>query len=89
MSMIVILKTIVRDDMPKYYIAPNKRGRMIKIVEDVKIPVSDKLYQLGQRSEEKLTRQALVARFVNEQDCQRFLDAYNQVYGEGQDEEVR
>ena len=69
----------------KYYIAPNKTGRMIKIVEDVKVPVSDKLMKLGQMEHDYIIRPALVARFVNEADAQRFLDAYNQVYKEEQD----
>ena len=69
----------------KYYIAPTKRGRMLKIVEDVKVPVSDKLMQLGQMEHDYIVRPALIARFVNEDDAQRFLDAYNQVYGDDSD----
>ena len=62
--------------MSKFYIAPNKKGRMIKIVEDVKIPVSDKLQQLGRMPEAYIVRQRLVARFVNEDECKEWFEAY-------------
>ena len=61
----------------KFYIAPNRRGLMIKVVEDVRVPVSPKLSQLGKMSEPYIIRQRLVARFVNEQECSDFMAAYN------------
>lgn len=67
--------------MSKYYIAPNKRGRLIKIVEDVSILIqSDKLQAMGCNLQ-SLTKQALIARFVNEEMARKFMDAYNKVYG--------
>lgn len=72
--------------MPKYYIAPNKRGRLIKIVEDVDIPIQkEKLNCMGHLIN-KITKQALIARFVNEDMTKKFMDAYNQVYGDDDDE---
>ena len=63
--------------MSKFYIAPNRRGLMIKVVEDVRVPVSPKLCQLGEMSEPYIIRQRLVARFVNEAECAEFMAAYN------------
>lgn len=60
-----------------FYIAPNRRGLMIKIVEDVRVPVSPKLHQLGEMSAPYIIRQRLVARFVNEAECAEFMAAYN------------
>lgn len=62
--------------MNKYYIAPNKRGRLIKIVEDVRIPISNKMTKLGVISRDYLIRPALIARFTNEKICREFLEAY-------------
>ncbi|MCR5812984.1 MAG: hypothetical protein K6G15_00630 [Desulfovibrio sp.] len=64
----------MQDD--KYYIAPNKRGRLIKIVVDVQVPGQyDKLSVMG-CSGQPIVKQALIARFVNAEDCARFLKAY-------------
>ena len=60
-----------------FYVAPNRRGLMIKVVEDVRVPVSPKLCQLGEMSEPYIIRQRLVARFVNEAECAAFMQAYN------------
>ena len=65
--------------MSKYYIAPNKRGLRIKIVEDVRVPISDKLQKLGCMPEAYIVKQRLVARFVNEDECKEWLQAYNEV----------
>lgn len=63
--------------MSKFYIAPNRRGLMIKIVEDVRVPVSPKLSQLGEMQAPYIICQRLVARFVNEAECAEFMAAYN------------
>lgn len=63
--------------MEKYYIAPTRTGRMLKIVEDVKVPTGGKLKALGVQKEAYIIRQRLVARFVNEGEAQAFLNSYN------------
>ena len=65
--------------MSKYYIAPNKNGRMIKIVEDVKVPISNKLKLLGRKNEDYIIRQRLVARFVNEDECKEWFTYYTAI----------
>ncbi|MBR4608735.1 MAG: hypothetical protein IKO41_21325 [Lachnospiraceae bacterium] len=50
---------------------------MIKIVEDVKVPVSNKLQLLGCMPDNYIVRPRLVARFVNEDECKLFMEAYN------------
>ena len=62
--------------MSKYYIAPTRKGRMLKIVEDVRVPVSDKLQKLGVMEYAYIVKQRLVARFVNEEECKLWLEAY-------------
>ena len=63
--------------MSKFYIAPTRKGRMLKIVEDVRVPVSDKLQLLCRMTEAYITKPRLVARFVNEDECREWLQAYN------------
>ena len=59
-----------------YYIAPNKRGRNIKIVIDVPITGQySKLSAMGYGGT-AIVKQALIARFVNEEECSTFLRAY-------------
>ena len=65
--------------MSKYYIAPTRKGRLLKIVEDVKVPVSDKLQKLGRMEHDYIVKQRLVARFVNEDEAREWLDAYSWV----------
>ena len=65
--------------MSKFYIAPNKSGRMIKIVEDIKIPISNKLKLLGRKNEDYIIRQRLVARFVNEDECKQWFTYYKAI----------
>jgi len=65
--------------MSKYYIAPTRKGRLLKIVEDVKVPISDKLQKLGRKTEDYLVRQRLVARFVNEQEARTWLAYYEAI----------
>ena len=60
----------------KFYIAPTRKGRMLKIVEDVKIPISDKLYKLGLKQEDYIVRPRLIARFTNEEECKEWLKVY-------------
>ena len=60
----------------KFYIAPTRKGRMLKIVEDVKIPISNKLCKLGLKQEDYIVRPRLVARFTNEKECRFWLEAY-------------
>ena len=62
--------------MSRYYIAPTRKGRYLKIVEDVKVPVSDKLQKLGRMEHDYIIKQRLVARFVNEEECRFWLEAY-------------
>ena len=62
--------------MSKYYIAPTRKGRMLKIVEDVRVPVSDKLQKLGRMQHDYIIKQRLVARFVNEDEAREWLEAY-------------
>jgi len=66
-------------DNPKgYYIAPNRRGRMIKIVQDVEIPGQwSKLSDMGIGAGKPRVAQALIARFVNERECAAFMQAFN------------
>ena len=66
-----------------YYIAPNKKGRLVKIVMDVNVPTSDKMGLLSNGGKPILVRQALIARFVNEELCREFLEAYNAMIANG------
>ena len=52
---------------------------MLKVVEDVRVPISDKLLQLGLKNEAFIVRQRLVCRFVNEDEAKAWLEAYNYV----------
>lgn len=70
--------------MSKFYLAKARNGRYLKIVEDVRVPVSDKLHELGRMPEAYIVRQRLVARFVNEEEALHFLCAYNEVYQDGE-----
>ena len=67
--------------MNKYYLAEARKGRLkglkVKIVEDVRVPVSDKLHQLGQMSDDFIVKQRVVARFINEDEAREWLKAYN------------
>jgi hypothetical protein len=66
------------DNSKNYYIAPNRRGRMIKIVQDVEIPGQwSKLSDMGIGAGKPKTAQALIARFVNEAECAAFMQAFN------------
>ena len=62
--------------MRGYYIAPNKRGRHIKIVIDVSINGQYEKLEVMGCTGKPIVKQALIARFVNEDDCARFLKAY-------------
>lgn len=74
------------DNAKKYYIAPNKRGRMIKIVQDVEIPGQwNKLSDMGIGAGKPKVAQALIARFVNESECAAFMQAYNIVNSQTDD----
>ena len=63
--------------MSKYYLAPTRKGRMLKVVEDVRVPVSDKLQKIGRMQEAYLVKQRLVARFVNEDEAAAWLEAWD------------
>ncbi|MBQ7618434.1 MAG: hypothetical protein IJS50_06120, partial [Desulfovibrio sp.] len=66
--------------MNKYYIAPNKKGRLVKIVMDVNVPTPNKTGLISATDNKPyIVKQALIARFVNEQDCKLFLEAYEAV----------
>ena len=66
------------DNSKGYYIAPNRRGRMIKIVQDIEIPGQwGKLSDMGIGAGKPKVAQALIARFVNEAECAAFMQAYN------------
>lgn len=64
-----------------YYLAPDRKGLMTKIVEDVVIPSMkvDKLSSMGK--DVSNIRQALVARFINERVARKFLEAYEKCFG--------
>ena len=74
------------DNSNGYYIAPNRRGRMIKIVQDVEIPGQwSKLSDMGIGAGKPKFAQALIARFVNESECSAFMQAYNIVNSQHDD----
>ncbi len=65
--------------MRHLYLAETRKGRLLKIVEDVALPSqSEKLSAMGYGNGHPMTAPALIARFVNEQDAEMFLRAYNE-----------
>jgi len=65
----------------KYHLAPNRRGKLCRIVEDVNVPMQvEKLRAMGHDVD--TTRQAIIARFTNEQLAKEFLDAWYVVHPE-------
>jgi hypothetical protein len=50
---------------------------MLKVVEDVRVPISDKLQKLGRMEHDHIVKQRLIARFVNEQEAEEWLKIYN------------
>ena len=69
----------------KYRLGRNRRGLLCRIVEDVEIPMqTDKMSAMGHNV--KTTRPAIIARFCNEQMAREFLEAWELVHGEKQND---
>ena len=69
----------------KYYLAKNRRGKLCRIVEDVQVPMQiEKLHAMGHDVD--TTRQAIIARFTNEQLAREFLNAWYVVHNENKGE---
>jgi len=65
----------------KYHLAPNRRGKLCRIVEDVNVPMQvEKLHAMGH--DVNPIKQAIIARFANEELAKEFLDAWHIVHPE-------
>ncbi len=58
------------------YLARNRRGLLVRLVEDEIVPSTGKLQHMGVAGGSLITRQAILARFANENLASFFLMMY-------------